>query len=153
MSWEAKSLTIGRLKTLVQVVMLIGDRFDPSRFILEHYVDGDLVNDETPTSRHKAGPGNLHVWGKFEDPRLTTILIPPRSGGARNIPIVIYVYVYSCLCVMSVIGIAKIGVGFYQFILLVAIQIRVRLPSASFIIALSWIEPRLIPPKTQKSIF
>jgi hypothetical protein len=37
--------------------------FDPSRFMVEHYVDGDLVNDETPTSRTKAGPGNLHVWG------------------------------------------------------------------------------------------
>ena len=41
------------------------DRFDPSKFILEHYVDGDLVNDETPVNRTKAGPGNLHVWGKF----------------------------------------------------------------------------------------
>ena len=110
-SWAAKSLTTGRLKTLVQEVMLIGDRFDPSRFILEHYVDGDLVNEETPTSRHKAGPGNLHVWGKFEDSRLTTMLILPRSRGTRIIPRVTYVYVYVCLWVMS-LNTAKIGVGF-----------------------------------------
>ncbi|RDL40141.1 Glyoxalase resistance protein dioxygenase [Venustampulla echinocandica] len=37
--------------------------FDPSRFILEHYVDGDLVNEDTPGHRGAAGPGNLHVWG------------------------------------------------------------------------------------------
>jgi hypothetical protein len=38
-------------------------RFDPSRFILEHYVDGDLVDETHPTHREKAAPGNLHVWG------------------------------------------------------------------------------------------
>lgn len=37
--------------------------FDTSEFILEHYVDGDTVNESTPTSRTKAGPDNLHVWG------------------------------------------------------------------------------------------
>ncbi|KAJ5903686.1 hypothetical protein N7504_006069 [Penicillium tannophilum] len=37
--------------------------FDPSRFILEHYVDGDLVNDEYPTNRSLASPDSLHVWG------------------------------------------------------------------------------------------
>lgn len=40
-------------------------RFDPSRFILEHYVDGDLVNSNHKTNRSKAGPGNLHVWGMY----------------------------------------------------------------------------------------
>lgn len=45
--------------------LLTEARFDPSRFILEHYVDGDLVNDETPINRTEAGPDNLHVWGKF----------------------------------------------------------------------------------------
>jgi len=39
-------------------------RFDPSHFILEHYVDGDLVNDEYPTHRSLASPDSLHVWGK-----------------------------------------------------------------------------------------
>jgi hypothetical protein len=37
--------------------------FDPSKFILEHYVDGDLIDDKTPTSRTKAGPDSLYVWG------------------------------------------------------------------------------------------
>lgn len=40
-------------------------RFDPSKFILEHYVDGDLVEDETPINRSKASPDNLHVWGNL----------------------------------------------------------------------------------------
>jgi hypothetical protein len=39
-------------------------RFDASKFILEHYIDGDLLDERTPTSRNKAAPGNLHVWGK-----------------------------------------------------------------------------------------
>ncbi|KAF4334391.1 oxidoreductase [Fusarium beomiforme] len=37
--------------------------FDPSRFILEHYVDGDLVDSSHPTQRSKASPDSLHVWG------------------------------------------------------------------------------------------
>ncbi|KAG0646164.1 Metapyrocatechase 2 [Hyphodiscus hymeniophilus] len=37
--------------------------FDPSRFILEHYVDGDLVNKDTPINRTEPGPDSLHVWG------------------------------------------------------------------------------------------
>ncbi|KAI0456422.1 glyoxalase [Xylaria acuta] len=37
--------------------------FDPSDFIFEHYVDGDLVNADEPTHRSQAGPGSLHVWG------------------------------------------------------------------------------------------
>ncbi|CAN8103215.1 unnamed protein product [Discula destructiva] len=37
--------------------------FDPSRFVLEHYVDGDLLDASYPTQRTKASPDNLHVWG------------------------------------------------------------------------------------------
>lgn len=37
--------------------------FDPSGFILEHYVDGDLLDMNEPTHHTLAGPGNLHVWG------------------------------------------------------------------------------------------
>jgi hypothetical protein len=37
--------------------------FDPSRFILEHYADGDLVNTHTPVSHEQAGPHTLAVWG------------------------------------------------------------------------------------------
>jgi len=43
---------------------LTKDRFDSSKFILEHYIDGDLVDERTPTNRNAAAPGNLHVWGK-----------------------------------------------------------------------------------------
>ncbi|PHH93381.1 hypothetical protein CDD83_3694 [Cordyceps sp. RAO-2017] len=39
------------------------DRFDTSHFILEHYTDGDLVDDSTPVHRSEAHPNNLHVWG------------------------------------------------------------------------------------------
>lgn len=35
--------------------------FDTSGFIVEHYADGDMVNDEAQTSR--AAAGNMAVWG------------------------------------------------------------------------------------------
>ena len=31
---------------------------------MEHYVDGDLVNSETPITREVASPDRLYVWGK-----------------------------------------------------------------------------------------
>ncbi|OAP58468.1 hypothetical protein AYL99_07558 [Fonsecaea erecta] len=37
--------------------------FDGSGFIVEHYSDGDLVNEDTPFSREPAAPDTLHVWG------------------------------------------------------------------------------------------
>ncbi|KAI1360852.1 glyoxalase [Xylaria arbuscula] len=37
--------------------------FDPSGFIFEHYVDGDLLTADLPTQRSQAGPGTMHVWG------------------------------------------------------------------------------------------
>ncbi|GAB1319458.1 hypothetical protein MFIFM68171_09668 [Madurella fahalii] len=37
--------------------------WDRSGFILEHYVDGDLVDETTPIHRSEAGPDSLHVWG------------------------------------------------------------------------------------------
>ncbi|KAL3481005.1 cytochrome P450 [Aspergillus californicus] len=37
--------------------------FDASGFILEHYVDGDLVDETHPVNRSLASPNNLHVWG------------------------------------------------------------------------------------------
>lgn len=39
--------------------------FDPSKFIMEHYADGDLMDNSYPTQRTLAGPGNLHVWGEY----------------------------------------------------------------------------------------
>jgi hypothetical protein len=43
--------------------VLTSCRWDTSKFILEHYVDGDLVDDTTPIGRSEAGPDNLHIWG------------------------------------------------------------------------------------------
>ncbi|KAK8105400.1 glyoxalase [Apiospora kogelbergensis] len=37
--------------------------FDPSGNVMEHYVDGDLVDDTQPPHRSKASPDSLHVWG------------------------------------------------------------------------------------------
>jgi hypothetical protein len=44
-------------------VLIKARRWDKSGFILEHYVDGDLVDDTTPIGRSEAGPDNLHIWG------------------------------------------------------------------------------------------
>lgn len=38
--------------------------FDPAGFIMEHYVDGDLLDDSEPTQKSEASPDNLHVWGE-----------------------------------------------------------------------------------------
>ncbi|KIW07517.1 hypothetical protein, variant [Verruconis gallopava] len=37
--------------------------WDPSRFMMEHYTDGDLVDETTKTGREPAGPDGLHIWG------------------------------------------------------------------------------------------
>ncbi|KAK2767557.1 hypothetical protein FQN54_003715 [Arachnomyces sp. PD_36] len=37
--------------------------FDPSGFILEHYIDGDLVDESHPTNHSLASPDSLHIWG------------------------------------------------------------------------------------------
>lgn len=37
--------------------------FDSSGFMVEHYADGDLVNEDTPVATVQAGPGALSVWG------------------------------------------------------------------------------------------
>ncbi|KKA29770.1 hypothetical protein TD95_004917 [Thielaviopsis punctulata] len=39
--------------------------FDPSGFILEHYVDGDMVDSSVPANHILAAPDNLHVWGGY----------------------------------------------------------------------------------------
>ncbi|KAF3939220.1 hypothetical protein ABW19_dt0209039 [Dactylella cylindrospora] len=36
--------------------------WDPNGFMVEHYIDGDLVNEDTPTARHPAGEDSLAVW-------------------------------------------------------------------------------------------
>lgn len=37
--------------------------FDTSKFMVEHYADGDLVNCDTPVAKVQAGPQALSVWG------------------------------------------------------------------------------------------
>jgi hypothetical protein len=37
--------------------------WDPSRFMMEHYTDGDQVDETSPTHREAAGPDGLHIWG------------------------------------------------------------------------------------------
>lgn len=36
---------------------------DPSGFTIEHYADGDLVNQDTKVVRQEAGPATLSIWG------------------------------------------------------------------------------------------
>lgn len=38
-------------------------RFDASGYILEHYSDGDLVNENTPWDRVPESPNSLYIWG------------------------------------------------------------------------------------------
>ncbi|PVH95458.1 Glyoxalase/Bleomycin resistance protein/Dihydroxybiphenyl dioxygenase [Periconia macrospinosa] len=37
--------------------------FDGSGNVLEHYSDGDLVNEDTPIGREPAAPNTLYIWG------------------------------------------------------------------------------------------
>lgn len=37
--------------------------FDTSGFMVEHYADGDLVNEDTEVSTVQAGPSALSIWG------------------------------------------------------------------------------------------
>ncbi|KAK8926838.1 hypothetical protein VCV18_003301 [Metarhizium anisopliae] len=45
------------------LLILGASRFDPSGFIVEHYVDGDLFDNTVPVNRTRVGPDNLHIWG------------------------------------------------------------------------------------------
>lgn len=70
-SWEVRFSTTGRFSIISYLFVnppshSVADniRFDSLNFILEHYVDGDLVDCTTPVNRSKAEPNNLHIWGK-----------------------------------------------------------------------------------------
>lgn len=51
-------------------------------------MDGDLVNEDTPVNKTIAGPGNLHVWGKFSEASPFDLANKGRPRGARNLPAV-----------------------------------------------------------------
>lgn len=57
--------------------------FDPSGFIMEHYVDGDLLDDTSETQRTLASPDNLHVWGESCLLLFISLLLFSRSTGVE----------------------------------------------------------------------
>jgi hypothetical protein len=70
---------VGRVSCLLQIISVtmsianqlqhvLGSQvfdywFDTSKFMVEHYADGDLVNRNTPVAKVQAGPEALSVWG------------------------------------------------------------------------------------------
>ena len=67
----------------------LSDRFDASGNIVEHYSDGDLVNEQTPFGREPEAPDSLYIWGpniplgfitgKVEDAGKSLPLPPPQA--------------------------------------------------------------------------
>ena len=57
-------LVCSRVSVKHRTGLITVPRFDPAGFIMEHYVDGDLLDMREPTHRTKASPDNLHVWGE-----------------------------------------------------------------------------------------
>lgn len=55
---------ISALVSFPNLVVLMFNRWDPSGFMMEHYADGDLVNDKTPVHRSQLGHDMLHIWGE-----------------------------------------------------------------------------------------
>ncbi len=62
-------------------------RFDPAEFILEHYVDGDLLDMTEPTHRNPEKESHLHVWGEFKPEALATYIYAdvPQARMSRRI--------------------------------------------------------------------
>lgn len=62
--------------------------FDPSKFVMEHYVDGDLLDMSHPTQHSKASPDSLHVWGELDllrdRRRLEALDSPPPPQGKKS---------------------------------------------------------------------
>lgn len=44
--------------------------YDPGRFIMEHYVDGDLLDDTEETHISTASPNTLYIWGTLSSIRV-----------------------------------------------------------------------------------
>lgn len=46
-----------------KLLIIIHGRFDPSGNIVEHYSDGDLVNNKTAVAKEPAAQDTMAVWG------------------------------------------------------------------------------------------
>jgi hypothetical protein len=53
-------------------MLIMPARFDHAGFVLEHYVDGDLLDISEPTHKNLASPDNLHIWGPDLPPTFLT---------------------------------------------------------------------------------
>ena len=59
-----------------------GTRFDSSGNVVEHYSDGDLVNNRNTVSRERAAPDTIAVWGPNVTVAFLTGRIEDISKGA-----------------------------------------------------------------------
>lgn len=60
-------------------------RFDPSGFVVEHYVDGDLVNEDSPNNDEPAVAATVSSWGP-EIPRAFFTKNVEDLPGLKEIP-------------------------------------------------------------------
>lgn len=60
-------------------------RFDPSGFVVEHYVDGDLVNEDSPSGNEPAVAATVSSWGP-EIPRAFFTKRPEDLPGLKEVP-------------------------------------------------------------------
>ncbi len=58
-------------------------RFDASGFIVEHYSDGDVVNNQTKMTRQVATPANMATWG----PNVSRAMLTGRIEDAEKFPV------------------------------------------------------------------
>ena len=63
-SWVARYLTTGKFVFQnLMAILISASRWDTSKFMVEHYADGDLVNEDTGVGYGPAGHEGLAVWG------------------------------------------------------------------------------------------
>ena len=54
---------MGKLNPPSSIVSMPNSANNSARFMVEHYADGDLVNQDTPLGYGPAGHEGLAVWG------------------------------------------------------------------------------------------
>lgn len=81
-----------RKESVPSLLLTLPCRFDASGNVVEHYSDGDLVNQDSPFERQPAGPESLYVWGpniplSFMSGKLgdvgKTLVAPPNVSEAK----------------------------------------------------------------------